>query len=301
MDVVAHRRWGELVRKAIMFVLPHNRLGDMLFIQLKYFFVYREFIKKNSDPFSYKLLRLNNHSTNYFGYEKLADKLLLKDFAESQEIPYIPCEYVVNGESKADYQNLVDFLNAHADSRFLMKGSLVSGENYFIDGTLDFESFKAHFKGCSKNMYQSSREIVYKADTNRVYLEKVIADDSNVYDAKIHVFNGKPLFLQVDTNRFSGHLQGYFTIWDQVQRKDMSVGYQAMDEQSQPPNSEVLKKIRRIIDQLNLKLPYVRIDFLVAENHVYIGELTFYPWGIARRITPQSVNNFWASQIPIDQ
>lgn len=95
-------------------------------------------------------------------------------------------------------------------------------------------------------------------------------------DYKIHVFNGKPLFILVCKNRYGegGMTETFFT--DQWERMEVKRRNQA-DAPEEIARPEELEEMLSLAKLLAKDIPFLRVDFYVVNHRVYFGELTFFP------------------------
>lgn len=129
------------------------------------------------------------------------------------------------------------------------------------------------------NAYYWGCEWAYKDASRGVVCEELLTDGSfrTPHDYKIHCFNGEPRFLQVDTDRFGDHRRNFYdTSWNLLSLK---VQYENTTEALQVP--EQFGRMLQIARDLAKPFPFVRVDLYAFSESVYLGELTFYPFGAA--------------------
>ena len=119
----------------------------------------------------------------------------------------------------------------------------------------------------------------------RIIAEEYMEDESGVElkDYKVFNFNGVPYCIQVDFDRFSGHKKNlYTTDWTYM---EMAFNFPTFPEH-QIPKPDKLEQILQISRKLAQGKPFVRIDFYVTKNQVYVGEITFFPVSGHGKFTP---------------
>ncbi|OYQ49636.1 hypothetical protein CHX27_01355 [Flavobacterium aurantiibacter] len=103
----------------------------------------------------------------------------------------------------------------------------------------------------------------------------LIAEDGGIpFDYKIHCFNGKPNFIQVDIDRHTKHKRNlYNTQW---QLLDVLLRHSNGPEVPKPAQ---LQKMVELAAKLSEPFFYARVDFYSIYDDVYFGEITFHPGG----------------------
>ena len=137
---------------------------------------------------------------------------------------------------------------------------------------------------------QYSGEWHYFQIPHRVYCEKYLGSPDGIVDYKFHCMNGKPVFVQVISERNA----------DDIHMKDKQNLY---DMDWQPINGltsdvgnvtkcpEHFEEMKVVAETLSSDFKYVRVDLYEIEGKVYFGELTFTP---ANGVFPHFTNEFIA-------
>ncbi len=131
-------------------------------------------------------------------------------------------------------------------------------------------------KGLMKNFYWVGREWPYKNVKPQIVAEKFMVDESgnDLKDYKIFCFNGNPRLIQVDYNRFKGHMRNlYSTEWEFL---DVKLTYPTNPD-AQIPKPAKLDILLEYARALSRGIPFVRTDFYIINDQIYFGELTFFP------------------------
>lgn len=123
------------------------------------------------------------------------------------------------------------------------------------------------------NFYYRGREPQYKNIKPYIIVEELLQDNGKVpKDYKIHCFNGKVQFTQVDSDRFVDHYRNlYDTDWNLMECQWM---YKKGPVDKKPFLYDNMIEIAEIFAN---DFDYVRVDLYLLENKIYFGELTFHP------------------------
>ena len=137
------------------------------------------------------------------------------------------------------------------------------------------------------DFYIRAREWPYKDVRYRIIAEQYLETAEGLCDYKVHVFNGEPKLVLVCQNRYkeSGLTEDFFDEnWNHLNLQRPS-----------HPNSEqpvtkptCLPELLDISRKLSKGIPFVRVDFYIVNNHIYFGELTFYPATGMHKFIPES-------------
>ena len=52
------------------------------------------------------------------------------------------------------------------------------------------------------------------------------------------------------------------------------------------------KEMIEIAEKISKDIPFVRVDCYIVDNRIYIGELTFFPWGGFQKFNDQYWNDY---------
>jgi hypothetical protein len=152
----------------------------------------------------------------------------------------------------------------------------------------------------TQSWYDMWKEWAYKDIPPRLIIENFIGEGSTPPpDYKIHVFNGTPELVQVDTDRFAGHKSMMFTAdW-----QELSVGAAFELQEIPPKRPENLDKMLSLAAQLAKPFEYARIDFYCVGGRIYFGEITHYPGAVSVKFDPPSfdkaLGDLWRFGTPI--
>ena len=126
----------------------------------------------------------------------------------------------------------------------------------------------------SQNHYHQTKEWQYKNIAPRIIVEKLLQtkEGSIPNDYKLHCFNGKLAFTQVDIDRFTDHKRNLY-----------NPDWSFLDCQWKYPNGHPVDKpekyaeMKSLAERLAANFPYVRVDLYILGEQIFFGELTFHP------------------------
>lgn len=214
-------------------------------------------------------LKLNKRNPEY---TIMVDKLLAKDYVAKK----IGKEHIIPTLDYWDDAKKIDITNL--PEKFVLKCNHDSKDICICTDKKSFnleESKKKLSKGLKNDFYRTFREWAYKDVPRRVLAEKYMVDESGdeLKDYKVFNFNGEPKFIQVDYNRFKGHMRKiYDTEWNPM---PFDCLYGNDGRVFEKP--EVLEEVLQYAKILSEGFAFLRTDFYIINNKVYFGELTFYP------------------------
>lgn len=176
------------------------------------------------------------------------------------------------------YDNVDEINFEELPKKFVLKASHGSGYNIIVKdkSKIDIQKTKETLNlWLSKNYYDTSFEAQYKNINPKIICEEYMEDDSGeLRDYKIFCFDSKPMYIQVHSERSKKQkVDLYDCNWKKTNIKTN------LDENSE----EILQKPKNLDEMLILAkklskgIPFVRVDFYIADNNIYFGELTFTP------------------------
>ncbi|QJU54645.1 ATP-grasp fold amidoligase family protein [Herbiconiux sp. KACC 21604] len=122
-----------------------------------------------------------------------------------------------------------------------------------------------------------NREWAYGQVAPRILIEEMLTGEGGGIpdDFKLFVFHGRCHFIQVDTARFAGRTQDFYTPdWEHL---PLSGGPPWAD----PPRSrpDRLDTLIELAERLGAETDFVRVDLYLLPDRIVFGELTSYPAG----------------------
>ena len=135
--------------------------------------------------------------------------------------------------------------------------------------------------------YTSYREWPYRDVPRRIIAEEFLSDNgrTDLTDYKWYCFNGEPRFCQVIRDRNSKETIDFYDIeWRHME----FVGLNSSAKNGAVPvdRPEKLGCMLDICRKLSKDIPFLRVDLYDVDNHLYFGELTFYPAAGLGSFTP---------------
>lgn len=252
-------------------VYPH--LSDKKAISVKYEWLFGKKLDLN-DPktFNEKLQWLKLYDRNPL-YTTLVDKAEVKKWVAEK----IGEEYVIPTYGVYDSADEIDF-DALPD-RFVLKGTHDSASVIFCNdkNTFDREDAKKRLSEClKKSQFLYGREWPYKNVKPRIIAEPYLVDESGeeLKDYKVCCFNGKAEYLDLHFARFSQHKKNHYDFdWNPLffssgSPTDYSIAFE---------KPERLDDIKRVSEILSKEITFLRVDFYIVYDRVYVGEVTFFP------------------------
>jgi len=179
---------------------------------------------------------------------------------------------------------------------FVLKVTSGSGQNVLCrdKAKLNVERTRLQLaEWMKRNEYWVSREWAYKRITPRIIGERFLKDEQgNVpSDYKLFCFNGEPLFVQVDTDRFTDHRRDLFDLdWKLL---PFNIMYSSSQRAiPRPANLETMISAARALSQ---GFPFVRVDLYSTGERMIFGEMTWYPEGGLSAFIPDSYDLEWGN------
>lgn len=143
-----------------------------------------------------------------------------------------------------------------------------------------------------ENYFYSSREWQYKNIKPSIVVEKLLLDENgNIpYDYKMHCFNGKLVFTQVDLDRQTNHTRNlYDNYWKFIPCKWI---YKNGKQIEKPATYD---KMQLLAEKIAEDFIYVRVDFYVIQKKLFFGELTFHSESGYGKFEPESYDQYFGS------
>ena len=203
-------------------------------------------------------------------YGRLVDKVSVKSFVKEKigEDYLIPTLGVWNSIDEVDWDSLPD--------SFVFKYAGDSGGVYICKNRTptDISKIVEFFSRRQKrDFYKYTLEYPYKFVKSRFLAEVLIGNDvEDLKDYKFFCFNGKPMYVQVDCNRFIGHKRLVYDLeWNKL---DLEIEFPKYDGDIDKPES--LSEMIEVATRLSSGIPHVRIDLYNVKSKVYFGEMTFF-------------------------
>jgi hypothetical protein len=192
----------------------------------------------------------------------VSDKALVKEYVAGK----------VGAEHNVETIAVLDSFGAARNFDYpddcVIKPTHMSGEVIMRRGgsPVDLETLRRWFHS---NYYDTTREANYRYLRRRVIVEPYIFGRESVEDFKIFCLHGKPLVVQVDYDRYTGHTQNLYTTgWEQL---PFAITCPVGIGMPRPRNLEqMLGLAARLSDEFSL----IRIDLYTDGQTILVGEIT---------------------------
>ena len=254
----------------------YKKLPDKEYISKMYYCYFGKKLNLiNPRTFNEKIqwLKLNDRKNEY---TSIVDKYEMKNIISKKigERYVVPTYGVWNTFEEIDFNLL--------PNKFVLKTTHDSGGVVICKNknSFDFQMAKKIINHSLKNnYYENWREWPYKNVRPRVIAEMLLGKETDeIDDYKVHCFNGIPKMTLVcsDRHSLSGMTEDFYdNNWKHLNLKRPGVPNSTKIHQK--PN--VFDEMLLISKKLSANYPFLRVDFYVVENSLYIGELTLYPAG----------------------
>lgn len=205
---------------------------------------------------------------------KLADKYLVRDWVAQ----LIGSEHLVPLLGVWDKFSDIDF--STLPKEFVLKCNHGSGWNVIVrdKDKMDLEGIRAKFEKWLALNYAfiSGFELHYRDIVPKIIAEEYIGDiDKNPADYKFHCFDGKPEYLQYNTDRNieKHYAREVFYNMDWFRQPFVSgVRERSLSDTEKPKSFD---KMKELATKLCQDFPYVRVDLYDVNGKIYFGEMTF--------------------------
>lgn len=261
-------------------------IPDKLFLKLHYRISCGKRLNlRDPQSFNEKIqwLKLYDHNPLYI---IMVDKYEAKKYVAN----LIGEEYIIPTLGIYDKFEEIDFDSLPEE--FVLKCTHDSGSIVICNDHSVFDAEKAKYTithGLKRNYYYVGREWAYREVKPRIIAEQYMVDETGfeLKDYKVFCFGGEPLLIQVDYNRFSGHMRNLYSCnWEYIHGTSMYPTNP--DKQIEKPVA--LNTMLDLAKKLSQGIPHVRVDFYIINDHVFFGELTLYHGSGFEKYTPESLN-----------
>lgn len=286
------------ILKRIKLKMLNSKLGkfvdDKQYLKIKYYLYTDKRLNLDSPKgFSEKLQWLKLHDTNSL-YPKLVDKIGLKGYATETIGPKIVA--TVLGEwlstEEIDYHLLPE--------RFVLKCNHDSGSTVIIDkNNFNRSNIDKKFRKRLKNNYfYVGREWPYKEILPVIFAEEILTIGDCVMDIKLLCFHGNPKVVICYGKKDSRAMTFYDLKWNKLPC------HQARNPNT--PDFEKPKQLDIMIDtaiKLTKGIPFVRVDFMIENDQVWLSEMTFFPSSGFSPIIPEEYEVLFGSwiKLPVEE
>ena len=210
---------------------------------------------------------------------QLSDKFLVREWVHKkncENLFMIPLINTSETYSQIDFSDLPE--------QFVLKMNHGSGMNYIVKEKSrltqsDFNYMHDLFywwKRCP--FYADTMQLQYKNIKRKIVVEKYIEQmDLDLFDYKVHCFNGEPRFIQCIGSRNIKTHTGFQNNYDFEWNKLEWTFEDYPNFVKEIPKPECLDDMYNIAKKLSEGFIYVRVDLYEIDGKVYFGEMTFTP------------------------
>lgn len=204
-------------------------------------------------------------------YTIMADKYRAKDFVASR----IGKQYVV--PVLETWDSVEEISLDSMPEKFVLKTNHDSGSVQICREKEDFDFEKAKenlSRSMSHNYYLHAREWPYRDIKKKIFAEKFLEMGNALVDYKVMCFNGNPQAIQLNYVGQDRHSQDFYdTKWNKM---DISQSVYAPVSAIENPKPAFLDEMLEMSKILARDTYYLRVDWFIAEEKLYSGELTFF-------------------------
>lgn len=231
---------------------------------------------------------------------RLVDKYLVRNYIKEK----IGEKYLVPLLGVWDCFDDIDFESL--PQQFVLKLNNGSGMNMVVKNKdkLDVADAKKKFDYWMKtNFAYMGFEMQYRDVPQKIIAEQYIEQmDGNLFDYKMHCFNGKMEICQLIGNRnMVNHTaqQAFFDAdWNRLNESEGTYP----DYEKTPPKPDNWDEMKLVAEKLAAGFNYVRVDLYSIEGQIYFGEFTFTPLvGLHPNFSPKETDLRWGNLIKLPE
>lgn len=227
----------------------------------------------NPKYFNEKLMWLNLYDNNILK-TKCSDKLLVRDYVTEKG-----CATILNDLYNV-YETVEDIKWDRLPNKFALKSTYMAGSNVLCSNKYNLNIKDAKYilkKGLRPKLLNTTTELHYSSDTNKIICEKYIETDDGLLpkDYKIYCFNGEPKAILAMKGRDKDISKIFYDLdWKPLKKYSNK---ETSNADIEKPNN--LKSLIYYARKLSEDFPFVRVDLYDTGEKVIFGELTFTPAG----------------------
>lgn len=211
---------------------------------------------------------------------EVANKVSCKDFVARVVGPQhvVPTLATWSGRERAPFERL--------QQPCVIKDANGAGRNIFLrqglrDGAAEVQGLLDEW--ARHPYWRREREWAYRAEAP-AFLAEAFLDAGNDWvppDYKIYTFGGRPEFIQLDRNRYRNHTRNLYSLdWKKLPYRITKSGHEA------DPRPARLDEMLALSRTLSQGFVFLRTDFYIVGDQLYVGELTNYSGAGLEHIGP---------------
>ena len=272
-----------------------NIISDEKYLKIKYKLAMgKELDLNHPKTYNEKLqwLKLYDRQDAYI---KMVDKYAVKEYVAG----VIGSQYII--PTLGVWENFDSIEFDKLPKQFVLKCTHDSGGIVICKNKdeLDIKAAKKIINKClRRNYFWSGREWPYKKVPRRILAETYLENGiEGLHDYKIWCFNGKATYIQYIKGRISGvtYERFYDRNWNP---KEFSYHNPKLKTEISRPKK--LTEMLDLAESLAKNTSFLRVDlYLLNDNTVKFGELTFYPMSGFDRWHPDSIDKEFGDMINI--
>jgi len=127
-----------------------------------------------------------------------------------------------------------------------------------------------------KNYYFYGREWQYKNIKPRIIVEKLLTYKNGdvFYDYKVYCFNGKAKIVAVDKDREKSTKSRN---WYDLDWNKQDIYWNTKGDDSIIEKPKCFDEMIELSEKMSQNFPFLRVDWYLLKNQLFIGELTLHP------------------------
>jgi len=213
---------------------------------------------------------------------KYVTETLGKDEAENILIPLL---YVTDKPETIPFDKL--------PVEYIIKANHSSGRNLIIEQNSEIDQAEIIYK-CKEWLKEDFHffwhEWAYQMIDRQIVVEKLMRDSNGNLpnDIKFHMIHGKCAFIQVDSERFTGHKRNlYDSDWKAL---DVIYGFETG---KLIPKPEKFDDMLVVASELSNGFDYIRVDLYEIDDQIFFGEMTNYPESGYKKFLPEKYDQIF--------
>lgn len=231
-------------------------------------------------------------------YTRMVDKYEVKKYVAD----IIGEEYVISTLGVWNHFDEIDFDTL--PNQFVLKCTHDSGGLIIVkdkEKMNKYEARKRIEKSLKRNYFYGCREWPYKDVIPRIIAEEYVEDnvDKELRDYKFYCFNGHVEAVLVASNRQNPKKKMCFDYFDADFRHMELVNEWHPNAEEIPHKPRKFAEMKYLAEVMSKGFPHIRVDFYEANDHVYLGELTFSDMGGFLIIHPDDWDKKWGNLIDL--
>lgn len=249
------------------------KISPFIFININYFRFWKKFPNLNKPKNLSEIILSTIYTGKVNEYSDFVDKIKVREYYSKWGYEeYLPKVFGIwNNTDEINFNELPE--------SFALKTNHGCGSHYICPNKKDLNITRAkRIIDTALSEKYGDIETQYKPIKPLVYCEEFIDDGTGEppIDYKIMCVGGKVKSVLIVTDRTDEgfKLITYDSKWKKLDY--ISSNFRSKNDVPVPKNLEIMLKIAQ---EISINFEFVRVDFFDAQDKLFIGELTFTPWG----------------------